>query len=167
MTDDFRKLYGDYYVAGYVLGGESAAMLSQSSDSSSTVEKLSLTVSVHALFWDASHTEEHVSMQADQHAEWNVVGFDTLTGTMESLSSGKGGTLKTVRETCLKFAALGKSLPNRVEKKIQDCGLIEGQPVSWEHCEKSCMEGLVVELIVMPWVTSREFMVWSTSTDII
>ncbi|KAH8597448.1 hypothetical protein B0O99DRAFT_592606 [Bisporella sp. PMI_857] len=132
----FRAIYGDFYVAGFNLGGDTSVLLSQSSDSKVTTEILAVTLKVHVLWFDKSKKWENVSQTVDAHASYSVTGFDTLSNSYVKLSSATRTNIRDVREMCLNLSSLGENLQGRVEAKMQQLKLEEGILLSWADCER-------------------------------
>ena len=164
----FRQKYGDYYVAGFVLGADTAVMLSESSDVSATTEQIKIVLKVHALFFTVNKTLADIK-KATINAEvaYSISGFDTLSNTHQNFSSKAGSDLRVIKAAATKLARCGEDLSDRVTRMMEELGLKEGRELTWIECEKICTSGLVVEVILVPFSTLREWADWGFSKDII
>lgn len=186
----FKYRYGDYYVAGYRLGGDAGVSLSETATASRKVERLSVKVAVKVLFVKASKTHEKFFRSAGASSGFRVSGFDTLTQMLvpagepvsvfsESSTSDKGlpGSCESAMEALATRAkAMEKicvRLPWRVTQEINRVGLAENQEISWGRLQEllggECGTGghLVVEMILLPVTSLRPVIEWSLSEDVI
>jgi hypothetical protein len=163
----FRAIYGDYYVAGLNLGADTSVLLSQSSNSKTTTEVLSVNAKVHTLWFDKTKKWDKVMETIDAHASYTVTGFDTLSNRHVKLSSALSASVRDVRNMCLELSELGKGLQERVEKKLRELNINESTPLSWVDCDRVCRSGLVVGIILMPFATVQEYVEWGVDRDII
>lgn len=165
----FLERFGDYYIAGYRLGGDAGFMLSESKSSSKTVEALSVTVSARALVVKVSKTHKKFFNESHADSSFRIHGFDTL----EALRIPPGipvsakpdlellvGNVKDLERKCIKLA-------QRVTEAVEATGLSQGEEVGWETLEKLLRTNLVVEVILLPMRTLREVKTWAMSRDII
>lgn len=176
----FKYHYGDYYIAGYRLGGDAAVALSESSFASSKLERLSVKVSVQVLFTGASKTHEKFFRSSSASSGFRVSGFDTLTQTLVpagtpvsvySAGPAGGSALEELASRARSMEKLCVELPRRVSQKINKVGLKRGQEITWERLQEF-LEGeeasnLVVEAILLPVTSLRPVLEWSMSADVI
>ncbi|KAF4997215.1 hypothetical protein FDECE_12147 [Fusarium decemcellulare] len=123
-----------------------------------------------ALFIKASKTYEKFFHDSSATSSFQIMGFITLTqkatrarpdaplapGLVEALDQ-QLGSLET---DCLKLA-------ERVSKRVEEEGLLQGDEVSPERPEKLLASNLIVEMILLPVSTFREVQTWARSTDVI
>lgn len=163
----FQARYGDYYVAGYHLGADTALMLSEGATTSSTVERLSVKVQVTVLFYNNSHTEEKFFTEASENSTFQLSAFDTLSDLHVSETRIGSGGLESLRKTAGGLSAMANQLGHRVSAKMDELNLQNSDSLEFEMCEKLCASGLVVQLTLLPLSTLREVILWSSSTDVI
>lgn len=174
----FKALYGDYYVAGYQLGGDAAVLLSETSMTTATLERLSVKVTAQVLFVKASKTHEKFFRSAEAESGFRVSGFDTLDQL--HLSPDNPVSIYTSSSSSTGAAALGElattardmelrciKLAERVTKKIEESNLEHGQEVGWESLELILRSNLVLGIILLPVTALRPVLEWSLSKDVI
>ncbi|KAI6780909.1 uncharacterized protein J7T54_007389 [Emericellopsis cladophorae] len=159
----FKELYGDYYVAGYVLGADAGGCLSATSSARQQVKTMSTTVRVKAL-WE-SYTSSTCSTESHQTYSMDLAfdAYDTLAGTNVSLRAKAGEKTDEIREAALLYAQRWQALHERLERRIHEMGLEDcslGQ-VS-EHLDM-IKAGLVVELILTPFRALGEYSRYHTT----
>ena len=163
----FKERYGDYYVAGYRLGGDTGILISQAASSSMTSEHLSVEVKVKVLFVTISHSWNTDSSSSSASQSVRVIGYDTLTDThVSGVASGGPGTAE-LGASAQELVAMAQGLGLRVDGKLAEMGLREEEPLEYATCDRLTREGLVAELILLPITTMRQVLEWSTSDDII
>ncbi|KAK1241533.1 hypothetical protein MKX08_001507 [Trichoderma sp. CBMAI-0020] len=184
----FKYQYGDYYVAGYRLGGDAGVALSETATANRKAERLSVKVSVKVLFVKASKTHEKFLRSAGASSGFRVSGFDTLTQTLvpagspvsvfsESKTVDKVGGVESAMEQLATRAKdmekLCIGLPRRVTHEINKLGLRENQIMTWQglqeyiDVEQGMGSHLVVEMILLPITSLRPVIEWSMSADVI
>lgn len=178
----FKYFYGDYYVAGYRLGGDAAVALSESAFATSKVENLSVKVSVQVLFVKASKIHAKFFRSSDAGSGFRVSGFDTLSQTLvpagspvsvysAGSSADSGSAMEELAMQAKAMEELCVKLPRRVSRQIQNVGLEREQEVSWERLQEILEDErasrLVVEVILLPITSLRPVLEWSMSADII
>lgn len=185
----FKYQYGDYYVAGYRLGGDAGVALSETATANRKVERLSVKVSVKVLFVKASKTHEKFFRSAGASSGFRVSGFDTLTQTLvpagspvsvfsesKTVDKAGGGIESAMEQLATRAKDMEKlciGLPRRVTHEINKLGLRENQIMTWQGLQE-CMDveqgmgsHLVVEMILLPITSLRPVIEWSMSADVI
>jgi|SRR5690606_736171 len=165
----FKERYGDYYVAGYRLGAESGMMLSEAAFSTKTAERLSLTVKVKILFIKVSKTWEQFFSQASANSVFTICGYDTLSHSNINYSAAAAipGDFADIRSIAGQYESYGQDLGSRVENTMLQLGVNAEAYLQFKNCEDLCNSGLVVEVLLRPVQTLREFQFWATNDNII
>ncbi|MCJ1249393.1 hypothetical protein MMC30_006616 [Trapelia coarctata] len=164
----FHARYGDYYLAGYKLGGDTGLMISGSNSSKKELERFGITVKVEVLFVEASttHTKDFVTTQAG--GSLKLVGYDTLDHrTWKSSEEGHGNVASKLRYQAAEVITAAQALDMRVAEKLDELGIQDGDHLNAEDCNKLTESGLVVELVLLPVGTLREVIEWVIEDDII
>ena len=165
---EFQAQFGDYYIAGYRLGGETGVLLSQSSEDRRTVDIVALEAKVEVLCFEKTYRRDKRWTESSASSDFQVCGYDTLDHVKYSSSPAYGPSTPEERERQTKaFSARARTLEERVMHTMRALGVVESDSVGFEVCEKLCRSGLVMELILLPVTTLREVMLWATDDDII
>jgi hypothetical protein len=147
--EGFQKKYGDYYVAGYQLGADTAVMISTSECDRTKAERVAVKVEAQVAFWSAEHVENKFFRYATKSAMVNLSGFDTLSNSRWK-DSTLGTDLDGIRATAAYIANLAQDLPSRVDEKLRDIGLDSDSVVTQGDCLNMCRSGIVVEIVLLP-----------------
>lgn len=160
--------FGDYYVGGYALGGDTGALVSAASVDSQLYKKLKIILKVQILFIKIQTTlvDEVQTSQYSFQSE-SLSGYDSLSNTYVLATSKRGSRPEDAISTAEKLANLAQNLASRVDDKIVQTGLDKNEPLTMEDCEKLFASGLVVELLLFPVALIRDVLVWRTNTNII
>lgn len=165
----FQARYGDYYVAGYKLGGDTALMISGSNASKKELEKFGITVKVEVLFIEASttHTKDVATSSASDSLR--LVGYDTLDYQSWNSSEveGHSGNALALRAQAVEVITRSQALTVRVAEKLDELRLRDGDHLNSEDCRKLTESGLVAELVLLPVSTLREVVEWVIEDDVI
>jgi hypothetical protein len=164
---EFERRYGDYYVAGYRLGGDTGVLVGTTGDFSSTTETLSVEVTVQVLFWSDTYSTSTTTHSESHSATVTVLGYDTLTNLHVSKMTKLGVFNVDVGQDAQSLIHMAQSLPTRVDQKMAEVNLPENEPLSYEICDRLTKAGLVAELVLLPVGTMREVLVWATNDNII
>ena len=165
----FKARYGDYYVAGYRLGGDTALMISGSSAAKKELEKFSITVKVEVLFFEASTTHSEYRASATASSSLRMVGYDTLEHRTWKAADveGKSAGAASFRAQAAEVMVRSQSLDIRVMEKLNELGFQDEEHLSKEDCDELTKSGLVAELVLLPVSTLREVIEWVIEDDII
>lgn len=152
--EKFRSQFGDYYLAGMILGGDSGTFLSVDEDHTTTTDTTSVKVTVKVLFWSKSATTTHVSTHSTETIVVNLLGYDTLDHL--NLHKTQIPAEKAVADI-YHYNGLAENLETRVLERMRKLGIIEGKRISVDHCKDICEAGLVVQLLMMPYHTLMSY----------
>lgn len=167
----FQQRFGDYYVAGYRLGGDAGVLLSESKARSLINERLSVKMEATALFVTCSKQHQKFFATASASSQYRVHGFDTLTRLhippeapvqLSSASDFTGlmSTAKDLETRCIKLA-------QRTTNEIESLGLKHEEVLDMDVLASLLESHLVVEVLLLPICKMREVIHWTTSKDII
>ena len=160
--------FGDYYVGGYALGGDTGALASAASADSQFYKRLKIVLKIQILFIKiyATLADETQSFHSALQSE-TFNGFDSLSNTYVSASAKQGSRPEDALAAAGKLANLAQTLNDRVSEKIVQTGLYENEQLSDETCERVFKSGLVAEILLFPVAQLRDVLVWRNNTDII
>ena len=163
-----QERFGDYYVGGFALGGDTVAMASALSEDSSFYRKLKILLQVQFLFITFYNTvaDESEASSFTDHQE-SLTGYDSLSNKFVLARARNERMPEEALAEAKDLARLAHNLGSRVDKKMVEAGLLENEPLTEEVCERLFQSGLVVELILLPVAQLRDVLVWRTNTDTI
>lgn len=162
----FIEQYGDYFVWGYRLGGDTGLMLSSSSFSSKKVESYGITATVEVLFVEASKTWTKDFHSFSAGRAMRLIGYDTLSDMNWKLSteeSDMGALAKQAERIMLD----SQNILERVLRVLEAKGMADGDELSHEQCEFLTGSGVAVELVLLPMSSLRDVARWTTEHDVI
>lgn len=163
----FERRYGDYYVAGYRLGGDTAMLMSSSSYKTKVTETIGVTVTVEVLFWEISdHWETDFKFFASGRS-LKLLGYDTLGARNWNESASGNAEVAELFVRSKDIALSTQSLGERLSGILDDMGLHHGDELTMEQCDKLTKAGVVVELVLMPVRGLRHVLEWAYQDNII
>ncbi|KAK3112487.1 hypothetical protein LTR53_011203 [Teratosphaeriaceae sp. CCFEE 6253] len=151
---EFHTQFGDYFVVALELGADIGCCLSISSDSSAESESTAITVTAHALFWDASTTSE--SSTATEHAELRVGfrSYNTFNNSNETIDVVSPGDAAIVRSYAARYMQQTVDLAPRLQTEMKRLNLSEDSDLDtfqWSDCDRVVLAGLGVQYILLPF----------------
>lgn len=157
---EFKKLYGDFFVSGYVLGADAGICLSSDVHDRSEKESLKITVTVKVLFVSASasHTEEHAKEESS--ASLSVCGYSTMQNVNESVATRSASLVEQgeVQEVAARYMAMVASLEDDARERLRKLALLkEGHRLPLSTGFDACRAGLVVQLLLSPFSRMEEY----------
>lgn len=170
----FTETYGDYFVWGYRLGGDTGVLLSSSRFSSQQVESYGIEATLEVLFVEVSKTwaKDFRTFSAD--TAMKLLGYDTLSDrnwaaavTTTAADGGGGGGLAALVETMGGITRDAHNLVERTWEALEAQGLKDGDELTHEQCESLTGNGLAVELVLLPMSALRDVARWTTERDVI
>jgi hypothetical protein len=159
----FKRRFGDYYVAGLRLGGDSSVFVSVDEAAKSSAETFKAKVSVRVLFWSASIEHSHEERAASESLSFQFAAFDSLTQTHETLDNG--APFQQVRGLVKRYTELGGSLNQRITDLRGELRLEKDKILKPSDITAVCESGLVVEIILQPFIFQRDFVSQSKRRD--
>ncbi|KAK3070134.1 hypothetical protein LTR53_010993 [Teratosphaeriaceae sp. CCFEE 6253] len=151
---EFHTQFGDYFVVALELGADIGCCLGISSDSSAESESTAITVTAHALFWDASMTSE--SSTSTEHAELRVGfrSYNTFNNSNETVDVVSPGDAAIVRSYAARYMQQTVDLAPRLQTEMKRLNLSEDSDLDtfrWSDCDKVVFAGLGVQYILLPF----------------
>lgn len=166
----FEDTYGDYYVACLRLGAANASDLSASSNVVSTMSDMaaSLTVTVKIWRWRASKTvtksEHSEDYNAVGHISYN--GFDSLTESHLVAEGQDPSTHVQLLDVANSNLEKTRRLQSRLAEAESRVKLREGQTIETvEQMQSIFDEGLMIELVLLPFRSLREYVQLKSGVD--
>lgn len=158
--DRFYNTYGDYYVAGLRLGGDTCAFASIDRRSQLESESLNVTVEARVLFWSASKIWKNYTSSQSAHISAQFAGYDSLKEKAQVI--GPGGSFDEVNKLGMEYQTAGQHLTQRAADLARGFGfqydvLEYEREVTMTELEQICRSGLVVEVILQPYTMHRGF----------
>lgn len=180
--DGLCQRYGDYYLAGYRLGGDTAILMSASGQSRTEIDKYNITATVSVLFVSASKSWEKDFESFRSGRQTRLIGYDTLDNKnwrnfsaagddveeMEAWARGSSAVdANSLRADAEALMTRSESLLERVSEVLERHGYRNGQSLTYVQCEELVREGIVVELLLQPMSRLRDVIQWSYDNNII
>lgn len=162
----FCEKYGDYYLAGYRIGGDTGLLISSSSFRTKKVETYGVTVTVEVLFIEASKTWTKDFYDFSAGRSLKLLGYDTVDG-VNWKSTTEGSGVDAVRSDALSIMKNAQCILNRVEDTLDRLGLKDQQDLTTAQCDALTQAGVVVELILLPISSIRDVVRWRIENDVI
>lgn len=153
----FRMQYGDYYVAGYVLGGDAGAFVSLGQSSRDTTIAKSVTASAKTLFFSKTWTKNSKESIHEEGLECFFCGYDTLSASQKTGKASSKGEYARLRDLTQSFLDFVEQLPRHVMQELEQLGIAKHGQVSHAECGAICDTGLVVQLVLMPFSCLRDY----------
>ena len=164
--DAFTEKYGDYFVWGYRLGGDTGLLVSSSSFSTKKKETYGIKVTVEVLFIEKSKTWTKDFFSSAAGKSMRLVGYDTISNKTWSVNAEEAGIATLVREA--ESAILeSQSILERTSRLLEAHNLFDGDEMSHAQCEVLTGNGVAVELVLLPMSALRDMSRWTTERDII
>lgn len=162
----FAEKYGDYFVWGYRLGGDTGLMLSSSSFTSKKVEKYGIKATLEVLFIETEKnwTKDFHSFEAGKSLR--LLGYDTLGDRNWNVNTSESG-ISALSEQAEEATRESQNILERVWQMLEAQGLKDGDELSHEQCEFLTGNGIAVELVLLPMSSMRDVARWTTEDDVI
>ncbi|EAW12960.1 uncharacterized protein ACLA_013970 [Aspergillus clavatus NRRL 1] len=160
--DEFKAIFGDYYVGGYRIGGDASVLFSTDASSRSETETKSVKLSVESWFGDYHKEWSSSSTRTEHQAEVRVSAYSTL----EQAIIGETVKLGTARFQAVIEQGRGihrraQGLDDSISKLLTQIGVRKGGLVTQQQCMQLCQSGVVAELLLMPVECLRQVRHWT------
>ncbi|KAK4197961.1 hypothetical protein QBC40DRAFT_256497 [Triangularia verruculosa] len=165
----FRAVYGEYYVAAYILGGANATLLAGNAADEAFASHLRGSFTVKIAFIKINESFEEREQRGSAAAGASLTGYDSLEGADIAVKAIDVSNYSEVIQGGVDNRNRGNMLPERVEQKTREMGLKftggrdavrnRDPTLSWGKCGELCQGGLVTELLLLPWSGLREYIV--------
>ncbi|CVL12394.1 hypothetical protein FPRO06_04798 [Fusarium proliferatum] len=151
----FSAIFGDYFVAGYLLGAENVSMISGAGASEARSKKLNIDVEVHLAFVSRQDKIHEESVQSARVAAGTLSVYDSLTDEhIEQPVSDIDKALAVWEEN----KARAETLQQRAAIELSKMNLIaDGVTIPHTGCDELCRSGLVNQLLLVPWAGLRDY----------
>ncbi|KAJ5150901.1 uncharacterized protein N7482_010153 [Penicillium canariense] len=174
--------YGDYYLAGYRLGGDTGILMSASGQSRTEIEKYGITATVTVLLISASEHWEKEFQSFRSGRQVRLLGYDTLDNKHWQNFSAAGDDIKEVDAWACGGSAVdsnslladtnaimtrSENILERVSEVLERHGYRNGESLTYVQCEELVQEGIVVELLLQPMSRLRDVILWRNERNII
>jgi hypothetical protein len=151
----FRAIYGDYFIAGFILGADSGAFMSVDDATKQVRDTVALRTTVKVCFfkaktWATSSTTTHV----DHSLVVNFAGYDTMN---DIKMSNPKISLADAQRRILDIMELADTLETRVAIKLKDLGIEPGRKFTLSESAHLCASGVVVQVLLLPFHTLRGY----------
>ncbi|KAK6339824.1 hypothetical protein TWF718_009214 [Orbilia javanica] len=153
----FKETYGDYYVAGFRIGGDAGLMVSKSTFSSRIIERLSARAEASALLIKVGKTWEKFFHHAAAGAAYSLSAFDTLTA-VHVQAHVEMADLEGASAVIANATQQAINLPFRIEQGMESVGFSDTTgTISQQKVYRVLADSnLIVELLLLPITTIRE-----------
>ncbi|KAF5656400.1 hypothetical protein FCIRC_13676 [Fusarium circinatum] len=154
-SQSFSAIFGDYFVAGYLLGAGNVSMISGAGASEAHSKKLNIDVEVHLDFISRQDKIHEESLQSAQVAAGTLPIYDSLTDQhIEQPISDIDKALAVWEEN----KARAETLQQRAAIELSKMHLIADEStIPHTRCDELCGSGLVLELLLFPWTGLRDY----------
>lgn len=162
----FTQKYGDYFVWGFRLGGDTGLMLSSSSFLTESVDSYSIKATLEVLFIEASTTWTKDLRSFDAGKAMKLVGYDTLGDKNWNIATSNGDLVELSTEA-EKAILQSQNIHERTLQLLKERGMVHGHELTHEQCDFLSSEGVVVEIVLLPMAAVRDVSRWTTERDVI
>lgn len=178
--------YGDYYVSGYRLGGDTGILMSASGHTREKIDRYGIKATVTVLFVSASKTWTKDFRTFTQGRQCKLLGYDTIDSKTWKSASASGDDVLGLAKEAIAWEAYNPAsdggtlradadaIMTRSENMLERvCGVLEkhgyrnGESLTFVQCEELMREGIVVELLLEPLSRLRDVVRWRLETNII
>ncbi|KAM0425739.1 hypothetical protein ACHAPT_008987 [Fusarium lateritium] len=153
----FADRYGDYFVSGYVIGADTGGCLAASASAKRTVETMAADVNVKVLWSNYTTSTSRTDIQQTCSMDLTFYGYDTLTDTNLSLQAESGKSTQDIQLAAQRCIANSNALQTRLKQRVDELGITDEGVISVEQCARAVEGGVVVELILAPFRTLKEY----------
>lgn len=153
----FRAAFGDYYVAAFRIGGSNATLVSAAASSASDSMDLAVQVTAKLLFVKKTFNYDEHERHESFSGQITVAGYDSLEGWKDNQTGASAdvyGRLKPIADQNL---ARARTVDSRSNQRIMSLGIEHGSTVDWPGCDALCREGLVSDLVLLPFSGLRSY----------
>ncbi|KAF4964578.1 hypothetical protein FSARC_7484 [Fusarium sarcochroum] len=136
-----KKRWGDYYVAGYRIGGDAGVMMSLSSSKKTTSESVTISIKVEILFFSFEDSWSKSWSQAESDLRITLSCFSTIEGAMIQEKRQLGDPkLHSVMQEARGIHNRAQGLVDTIQRKLDQIGIMEDKFVTAEQCVELSLE---------------------------
>lgn len=155
--DAFRALYGDYFISGFTLGGDSGAFMSVDDVTKQTTDTVTLKATVKVVFFKPkTYTTSTTKTHIDHSLKVTLSGYDTMEGF--NIRDPKI-SLASAQQKIVKMVDLADDLEARVMEKLRVLGITSNRELTLSECTHLCGSGIVVGILLIPFRLLRGYQV--------
>lgn len=132
-------------------------MVSGSYSGSSSSEDISGEFTAHFLFWSKTENFEAHERDSNFNGTLSITSFDSLDVKQDNRTGNDRSTYSQILRSSGENQARGADLTRRVTKKAEAMGIRNGDTIMWDKCDELCRNGLVAELLLLPYSGLRSY----------
>ncbi len=175
--------YGDYYLTGYRLGGDTGILMSASGHQREQIDTYGITATVTVLFVSASEHWEKDFRTFGAGRQVELLGYDTLDNKNWQRFSAAGDDdikelkawadnepavdVDSLRADINAIMTRSENLLERIGEVLERHGYQNGERLTFAQCEELLAEGIVIELLLEPMSRLRDVVRWRLEKNII
>jgi hypothetical protein len=157
-VNDFRKTYGDFYVAGYRVGAVNSTTISGQLANKSFFEAKRAELEIKALFLTKHKSINEVSQSGSDIGALSVFAFDSLTAFYSNFTAITLDDSFRAGNIAVENKNRAMTIASRAaEILFMDFSLDQEGMVYQEDVDGLCDRGLVTELLLAPFASLREY----------
>ncbi|CAI9627816.1 unnamed protein product [Alternaria burnsii] len=156
--NEFRRKYGDFYVAGYQVGAVNNTTIYGELADKSFFEAKRAELEIKALFLKKHKSINEESYSASNEGGLDVSAFDSLTASYLKFTARTYKESLLAGEIVVNNKQLAMEIARRASKVLETDFLLgrEGT-VSLNMIDRLCDKGLITELLLVPFASLREY----------
>lgn len=154
---EFNRSFGDYYVASLGIGGSNATMVSAAATQGSSSKFMAADLTFKILGFEKTKHFEDAENARSFDGSLSLSSFDSLDSQMDDLTSTSENTYPRLKSLADANMLRAKTMEARSRQKLKDLNVGDRCYVSWNVCEAICKQGLVVELLLLPFSGLRDY----------
>jgi hypothetical protein len=174
--------YGDYYLSGYRLGGDTGILMSAAGHTREQIDKYGITATVTVLMISGSKHWEKDFKSVVAGRRTQLLGYDTIDGITWKRSSAVGTEMaemqawggydpkvdnESLRTDVEAIMTRSENSLERILDVLKQHGYRNGASLTFNQCEELVVEGIVVELLLEPLWRLRDVVQWRLDDNII
>ena len=163
----FTEKYGDYFVWGYRLGGDTGLVISSSAFEKKKVEQYGIKLTVEVLLVEVSHTWTKDFHTFSAGKKMRLLGYDTLSDTNWNVSMEATGDIEKLAKQAEEIVQRSQDLLPRSIQLLESQGMFHGDHLTNEQCDFLTSNGIAAELVLLPMSALRDVARWTTERNII
>ncbi|CAN9469680.1 unnamed protein product [Alternaria alternata] len=176
------KKYGDYYLSGYRLGGDTGILISAAGHTRNQIDTYGITATVTVLMISASKHWDKDFRSFVAGRSTKLLGYDTIDGKTWKRSSAEGAEIKemqawggydpevdngSLRADADAILTRSENTLERILDILEKHGYRNSASLTFNQCEELVAEGVVVELLLQPLWRLRDVVQWRLEDNII
>ncbi|KAJ1324609.1 hypothetical protein MN608_10677 [Microdochium nivale] len=165
--ESFTARYGDYYIWGYQLGGDTGIMVSSSAFKKEVIEKYTVTAAAKIVGFEVSKTSAKDIHSFGDGKRMRLVGYDTLSDTSWSVKMEAPEDIESLSRQAGQAMLQSQSLMERCLQWLGAHDMHDGENLTDAQCELLAGSGIAVELILLPMSSLRDVARWTTEHNVI